>query len=53
MVKYTIGASTDYNEINRLRQSLADDFQGCFVVAFKDGEKMNIAEAIREFKKKK
>lgn len=53
MVKYTIGASADYNEINRLRQSLADDFQGCFVVAFKDGEKMNIAEAIREFKKKK
>ena len=53
MVKYTIGASADYNEINRLRQSLADDFQGCFVVAFKDGEKMNIAEAIREFKKNK
>ena len=52
MVKYTLGASSDYNEINRLRQSLAADFPGCFVVAFKGGEKMNVNEAIREFKKK-
>ncbi len=52
MVKYTIGASADYNEINSLRKSLTADFPGCFVVAFKAGEKMNINEAIREFKKK-
>lgn len=52
MVKYTLGASSDYNEMNRLRQSLSSDFPGCFVVAFKGGEKMNINEAIREFKKK-
>lgn len=51
MVKYTIGSSRNYNEINRLRQSLTDKFPGCFVVAFKNGEKMNVSEAIREFKK--
>lgn len=52
MVKYTLGASSDYNEINRLRQSLTADFPGCFVIAFRGGEKMNVSEAIREFKKK-
>ena len=53
MIKYTLGASADYYEINRLRQKLSENFQGCFVVAFKNGEKMNINEAIREFKRKK
>lgn len=50
MVKYTIGASTDYNEIYRLRKTLLEKFQGCFIIAFKNGEKMNVNEAIREFK---
>ncbi len=50
MVKYTIGESNDYNEINRLRKELNALFPGCFVIAFKDGDKMNINEAIREFK---
>ena len=50
MVKYTIGESNDYNEINRLRKELNSLFPGCFVIAFKDGDKMNINEAIREFK---
>lgn len=53
MIKYTLGASANYYEINRLRQKLAEDFLGCFVVAFKNGEKMNINEAIREFKRNK
>lgn len=53
MYKYTIGESTDYSEINHLRQSLAEVFPGCFVIAFKDGEKMNVNEAIRESRKHK
>lgn len=53
MFKYTIGSSLNYNEINRLRISLTDAFPGCFVVAFKNGEKMNINEAIREFRRSK
>jgi N-acetylmuramoyl-L-alanine amidase len=51
-MKYTIGASSDYNEIAKLRKSLADDFPQSFVVAFKDGKKMDINTAIAESKKK-
>ncbi len=50
MFKYTVGSSVDYNEINRLRQSLAETFPGCFVVAFMGSEKINVSEAIRIFK---
>ena len=53
MYKYTIGASTNYNAINRLRASLATEFPGCFVVAFRNGSKMNITEAIRIFKQRR
>ena len=48
--KYTIGSSTDYNEIYRLRKSLLDKFPGAFIIAFKNGEKMDVNQAIREFK---
>lgn len=53
MYKYTIGASTNYNAINRLRASLATEFPGCFIVAFRNGSKMNITEAIRIFKQQR
>ena len=49
-VKYTYGASTNYNEIYRLRKSILDKFPEAFIVAFKNGEKMNINQAIKEFK---
>jgi len=51
MYKYTIGSSADYNAINRLRKELATDFPEAFVIAFKDGSKMNILEAIKAFKR--
>lgn len=53
MVKYTIGTSTNYNEIYRLRKNLLAKFPDSFIIAFKNGEKMNINEAIREFKANK
>lgn len=53
MYKYTIGASTNYNAINRLRASLATEFPGCFIVAFRNGSKMNITEAMRIFKQRR
>lgn len=52
-VKYTCGASTDYNEIYRLRKTLLEKFPQAFIIAFKNGQKMNVAEAIREFKSNK
>ena len=51
--KYTVGASTNYNEIYRLRRSITDKFPEAFIVAFKNGQRMDVNEAIREFKKKK
>ncbi|MBR6375107.1 MAG: N-acetylmuramoyl-L-alanine amidase [Alloprevotella sp.] len=51
MFKYTVGASTNYNEINKLRQQLSAKFPQCFVIAFKDGQKMDVRQAIQEFKK--
>ena len=49
--KYTLGATTDYEEIVQLRKDIAGKFPGCFIVAFKNGEKVpNINDAIIEYK---
>lgn len=51
IVKYTYGADTDYNKILRLKRNKVDGkFKDAFIIAFKDGVKMNINQAIREFK---
>lgn len=50
MVKYTYGASNNYNEIYRLRKEILDRFPGAFIIAFKNGEKMDVNLGIREFK---
>ena len=50
MVKYTYGASNNYNEIYRLRKEITDRFPGAFIIAFKNGEKMDVNQGIREFK---
>lgn len=48
-IKYTYGASNNYNEINRLRKDVAEKFPQAFVIAFKDGKKIDVNEGIREF----
>ena len=53
MVKYTMGASTNYNEIYRLRKSMAEKFPEAFIIAFKNGQKYDVNQAIREFKQNK
>ena len=54
LVKYTYGEDTDYNRILRLKRNKVDaKFKDAFIIAFKDGQKMNINEAIREFKRNK
>lgn len=50
MVKYTYGASNNYNDIYRLRKEILDRFPGAFIIAFKNGEKMDVNLGIREFK---
>lgn len=51
--KYTIGSSHDYNEIYSLRKSLLQKFPECFIIAFKGGQKYDVNQAIREFKRNK
>ena len=50
LVKYTLGASTDYNEIYRLRKEKLEKFPEAFIIAFKNGQKYDVNQAIREFK---
>ena len=51
--KYTYGASADYNKVLRTKRSITAQFKDAFIIAFRNGEKMNVNEAIAEFKKRK
>lgn len=53
LYKYTVGASANYNEIYRLRKEIVAKFPEAFIVAFKDGKRVDVNAAIREFKLKK
>ena len=53
LVKYTMGASSNYNEIYRLRKSLQEKFPEAFIIAFKSVQKYDLNQAIREFKQNK
>ena len=48
--KYTYGNSTDYNEIVNLKRSIANKFQGSFIIAFLNGKRIDLNEA-RRYKK--
>ena len=45
LFKYTVGSSEDYQEISRLRKSVLDKFPQAFIVAFKNGVRMDVNEA--------
>lgn len=53
LYKYTCGASTDYNEIYRLRKSLLEKFPEAFIIAFKNGQRTDVVAALRQFKAKR
>ena len=53
MWKYTVGATSNYNEIKQLRKEVAKTFSQAFIVAFKNGERMDTQAAIQEVNKKK
>lgn len=50
LMKYTYGASTNYDVVNEMRRQVRDRFPDAFVVAFRDGVKVNIVEAVKEYK---
>lgn len=54
MIKYTYAEDTDYNKILRIKRKTVDPkFKDAFIIAFKNGEKMNVNQAIKEFKNQK
>ena len=53
LYKYTVGATPDFEEISQLRKTLLDRFPQAFIVAFKNGKRCDLQEAIRESRKRK
>ena len=54
LYKYTYGASSDYNKVLLTRRNTVTPlFKDAFIIAFRNGEKMNINEAIANFKKRR
>ncbi len=51
LYKYTYGASTDYNEILRLKRKVNEKFKDAFIVAFVKGERIDTKKAIAQFQK--
>jgi len=49
--KYTVGAETDYNAILKFFHEVKPSYPGCFIIALKDGKRMDLNEAIKATKK--
>ena len=49
--KYTVGAEKDYNAILKFFQEVKPSYPGCFVIALKDGKRMDLNEAIKATKR--
>lgn len=53
LYKYTYGASTDYNEIYQIQNRILAKFKDAFIIAFLGEKKINVQQAIKEFKQNK
>ena len=51
LVKYTVGATDNFAEVENLRNTLLYKFPGAFIIAFRDGYKIPLPNAIREYRK--
>lgn len=51
--KYTYGETTDYQEAKRLRNKAKEVLDDVFIIAFKNGQKMELRQAIEESKRNK
>ena len=51
--KYTIGSTSDYNEIRQVRMQATKVFPQAFIIAFKNGVKIDVQKAIQEARGKK
>lgn len=51
--KYTYADNTDYNQVLKKRKEATAKFKDAFIVAYKNGKRVNVQEAIQEFKARK
>lgn len=51
--KYTYGSTTDYSEIRKVQKEIASKFPDSFVVAFQDGKRVDLQEAVKKSRMKK
>lgn len=51
--KYTVGNKTNYNEIVKLQKKIRKNFPDAFIVAFDNGKKISVKEAIHQTSKSK
>ena len=49
--KYTYAASTDYNAVRSKLKGVTAKFKDAFIIAFKQDKKVNVNQAIEEFKR--
>lgn len=47
LYKYTIGYSANLDEIKVLKEKYKDKYKGCFIVAFQNGKRISMAEAMK------
>lgn len=50
--KYTCGDNTNLDAVLELKKQVAETYNDAFVIAFKNGVKMNTADAIKEYRAK-
>ena len=53
LYKYTVGATPDFEEISQLRKTVSELFPQAFIIAFRDGMKIPLAQAIKEYRNTK
>ncbi len=53
LYKYFYGSSTDYNQIYNLRKQILPKFKDAFITAYRNGKKMDVNQAIEEFKQQR
>lgn len=51
LYKYTYGDNIDYNKVLRAKREIAHKFKDAFIIAFKNEEKVDVNEAIKEYKR--
>lgn len=49
--KYFYGASTDYNEVRKTKNEIKTAFPNCFIVAYKNGQAVDVVAAVEEWKR--